>query len=46
MALAFWSDFNCAARTEKLQEYLAPNNVANIAAEAAMLAPWLEDILP
>ena len=33
-------------KNRQITEYFAPNDLANIAAEAAVLAPWLEDILP
>ena len=33
-------------KNRQITEYFAPNDLANIAAEAAVLAPWLEDTLP
>ena len=45
MALVFWSLIVPQEQTN-YRVYFAPNDLANIAAEAAVLAPWLEDILP
>ena len=33
-------------KNRQITENFAPNDLANIAAEAAVLAPWLEDTLP